>query len=109
MFNPNDYNGETNEREADEAFGERMAAFDRGLCSLASVHAGGAVYERDLAETAMELREARQQIAAPVAIALNSWLSSQTFARRTPPPAYAAIGNGLFVRMGNGKKRRRAA
>jgi hypothetical protein len=37
-------------------------------------------------------------IAAPVAIAIGGWLTS-----------YAAIGNGLFVRVGDGKKKRRAA
>lgn len=66
------------ERSA-EALAERMASFDAGLCSLASVHAGGTVYERDMAETALELNEAG--IAEPIAMALAGWLASQTVAR----------------------------
>lgn len=87
------------ERSA-EALAERMAAFDAGLCSLAAAHAGGAEYERDRAETALELREAN-----PVHAALNGWIAGQ----RIATPRYAAIGNGLFVRVGDGRKKRRAA
>jgi hypothetical protein len=51
---------------------ERIDAARAGLCSFASAEAGGAAYERDLAETALELREV-SGIAEPVAAALAGW------------------------------------
>jgi hypothetical protein len=67
----NVYDPEREEREAwereQEAYEERLAAFRAGLCSQRAAFAGGAIYLRDLAETAMELKEAGCAIPAPVA------------------------------------------
>ena len=69
-----DYNGydrEREEREASdrerEAYDERLAAFRSGLCSRRAALSGGADYLRDLAETAMELKEAGCAVPASVA------------------------------------------
>lgn len=103
------------------AYDERMDAANAGLCSFAAAEAGGAVYTRDLAETAAAARAERfAELASPIAAVLDGWLAA--FApqaappRITPPrvmplpvmPRYAEIGNGLFVRVGTGKKRRAA-
>ena len=45
-------------------------------------------------------------LAAPVAIAIGGWLNA---IKPAAAPRYAAIGNGLFVRVGTGRKTRRAA
>lgn len=52
-------------------------------------------------------------VAAPVAAAVNGWLNAVApgsyLASRlssTPAPRYAAIAPGLYVRVGNGKKKR---
>ena len=71
-YDPNDHNGDDSEREEreareQEAYDERLAAFDAGLCSHRAAVSGGAEYLRDLAETAMELKEAGYAIPAPIA------------------------------------------
>jgi hypothetical protein len=70
--------GEREYQEAEEQREAREAAFDRGEISYA-------------------------EIAEPIAASLNGWLASQRIA-----PKYAAIGNGLFVRVGRGRKGRAA-
>lgn len=119
MHDPNDYPKQTwCEREAEdraqreewtEEFERRMEAFDAGLCTLGAAHEGGARYGRELAETALELREEPRAIASrenPVHAALNGWLAGQRIAAA---PRFAAIGNGLFVRVGDGRKKKRKA
>jgi hypothetical protein len=72
-------------------------------------------YNEDMArrEAAEEAAEAAAlaadtYIAEPLAIAIGGWLNAQTVARNAAQsaPRYAAIGNGLFVRVGNGNRRR---
>jgi hypothetical protein len=69
------------------------------------------------AQEALDAKEAADAIdydalgiAEPLAIAVNGWLASQrvAIAPRIAPRGYAMIGNGLFVRVGNGKKRKAA-
>jgi hypothetical protein len=80
MFDPRDYDGEPNESN----------------CTSEPDW-----WERAEAERAVA---AAEQIAEPVRTALDGWL------RRQPvTPRVAAIGNGLFVRVGDGKRKRRAA
>jgi hypothetical protein len=59
----------------------------------------------DLARIAAAGKWMAAELAAhsPLAIA-NAWAASQ----RVAAPQYAEIGNGLFVRMGTGRKRRAA-
>jgi hypothetical protein len=96
MFEDSDYAGVTfeslererrrEEQKERDAFETRMAAFDAGLCTLATAHEGGAFYARDIADTALELRESARTLTAlmpePIAAALTGWLASQTTARR---------------------------
>lgn len=49
---------------------------------------------------------AESNIAELLAIAIGDWLTAVV--RPQPVPRVAAIGNGLFVRMGTGRKRRAA-
>ena len=63
----------------EEEYAERMEAYDRGLCSLGAAFEGGARYERELAESAQEITE---QVAAPIAAAVNGWLRGQRAARK---------------------------
>jgi nitrogenase molybdenum-iron protein alpha/beta subunit len=65
----NVHDPEREEREAreQEAYEERLAAFRAGLCSRRAAISGGAIYLHDLAETAMELKEAGCAVPAPVA------------------------------------------
>jgi hypothetical protein len=49
--------------------------------------------------------EGNAHVAAPLAAALNGFFSAP---RRTMP-GYAQIANGIYVRVGTGKKTRRAA
>ena len=44
-------------------------------------------------------------VAPALAIPLTEWLAGQRIATA---PRYAAIGNGLFIRVGTGRKRRAA-
>ena len=46
------------------------------------------------------------QLAYPIGHALDSWLRSQ---RAATAPRYAEIANGLFVRVGTGRKNNRRA
>ena len=73
-YDSNDCNKHDPEREEredldreQEAYEERLAAFRAGLCSYRAALSGGADYLRDLAETAMELKEAGCAVPAPVA------------------------------------------
>ena len=70
-YDSNDCNVHDPEREdldrEQEAYEERFAAFRAGLCSRRTAFSGGDDYLRDLAETAMELKEAGCAIPAPVA------------------------------------------
>lgn len=104
MFDPTDYPKQSwqgagaeiraeYERYRDEEE-QRMLAFDAGLCSLGAAIEGGVRYERELAESIIELREyggdprviteifgGNEHIAAPVIEALNS--SKRTAQRAT--------------------------
>jgi hypothetical protein len=75
-YDPNDYNGHDSAREEREswegdreAYHERIEAFNAGLCSYRAAVAGGAEYLRDLAETALELKQAGCAIPSPIAAA----------------------------------------
>lgn len=90
MFNPTEYPATFHEQDArDRADYEiaiydetlRMEAFDAGLCSLGAAIEGGARYERELAESALELRE-EAGIPAPIAAAVNGWLGALATARK---------------------------
>jgi hypothetical protein len=100
-FNPEDYAGDTYERDAAEARERRQIAFEereareeleRIACAEADFYS--------------ELYPAQIHEPDPVAIALAGWMRSQRIATATP--GIAAIGNGLFVRVGTGRKRRAA-
>ena len=81
-FDPRDYDGATFETEASDRdnYAERMQSFDAGLCSLRAVHQGGAMYQREMAETALELSEAG--IADAIAVPVAGWLASLKAGRR---------------------------
>ena len=117
---PSDYYGETfATRAADEA--DRLAAAEHEYeaaeagrlaaemafeetphCELACFESGHTAH---CAEYSARMAAA-PAIAEPIAAAVGGWLSGYAV---TATPRYAAIGNGLFVRTGKGKSKRRSA
>jgi hypothetical protein len=86
---------------AQETLDARMEMFNAGRVSYGAAVAGGDEYTLELRESAV----VAELVVEPVAIAVNGWLNAQ---RAAVAPRYAAIGNGIFVRVGTGKKRRAA-
>jgi hypothetical protein len=73
----------------------RMKSYDAGICSIEAAIAGGARYARELAESALEMREfgadpnavaeifgGSEHVAAPVIAALNGWRHAVTIAQK---------------------------
>jgi hypothetical protein len=106
-WDPRDYDGVTYEserrerdelrellaREAEEETAREMAFRDTPHCE-------SACYETMIHTAACSAA------AQPVTVAIGGWLAA--VAPRMTAPRYAAIGNGLFVRVGTGRKRRAA-
>jgi hypothetical protein len=65
--------------QLEEEAAERMEAYDRGLCSLGAAFAGGAQYEKELAES---MQEITAEVAAPIAAALHGWLRATRATRK---------------------------
>ena len=86
------------EREA------RMENFRAERCSYMSALRGGDEYAAEVRE-ALEIETQESQLVASALIGqtLERWRAAVT-----PAPCLAAIGNGLFVRVGTGRKRRAA-
>lgn len=113
-WNPNDYPKTYDEHAAIEraaAIAEDDAAFEAFESRRALDQAG---VDRLMAFAAAAPLAAPASTPAPIADAINGWLTAQAIAGRhrapaAPAPRYAEIGNGIFVRVGNGKKNRRAA
>jgi hypothetical protein len=108
MYNENDYNGESNARDARETSeterDARMEACDAGRVSYRAAIRGGDEYATELRESAqLAARVEASRIAPVMARTIYSWERAVT-----RPSAIACIGNGLFVRVGNGQNRRRA-
>jgi hypothetical protein len=89
-YDPDEYNGFESEREEREAWEreqeareERLGAFHAGLCSHSAAVEGGEAYLRELAETAMELKEAGCAIPTPVAAASVARTSAELAGKRS--------------------------
>lgn len=132
MYSLNDYNGITEATElrasaiADEDYETAKAAIEREeleaeriACALIDAEEDALIFQaRAKDDDTIEARIAAAK-ANPVTAALDGWIRGQIAAQRqlaaaqrsTPrtTPIYAEIANGLFVRVGTGAKRRRAA
>lgn len=98
------------EREAlIEELDARMENFRAERCSYATALRGGDEYAAEVREAlAAEAQESRLVAVASIAKILDGWRAAVTPAGNATPRV-AAIGNGLFVRVGNGSRKRRAA
>ena len=90
MYNPNDYRGETSEANAREEQEE--------ICARSAERREEEERNEIIACERADAQDARDLMLET----LNGW------ARAVTRPRYAAIGNGLFVRIGNGRRRRAA-
>jgi hypothetical protein len=110
-----DYDGITFASEARERDEERetlrdeqdarMENFRAERCSYMAALRGGDEYAAEIRESlALEAQERRLVATTLIAKTFEDWRRAVTPATRV-----AAIGNGLFVRVGTGRKNRRAA
>jgi hypothetical protein len=113
MFDPNDYAGETNEGSARERHDliarEAEEREERELVACLEADYYSALYPAQIEAPTLAAMIAARSVAEhanPVHAALNGWVLAVT---PKPTPRYAAIGNGIFVRVGTGRKNRRAA
>lgn len=90
MYNLNDETKSYTEmtREERKAFNRdieemeaRMAKFDAGLISFSAAVRGGELYERELAESVLELKE-EAGMADPIGAAIEGWLRAVGAGRR---------------------------
>ena len=103
-YDPHDYNGITNESEERDYHARMEAIEDAREAAKAAERIAEAL------ECAMRDEEEEKEAeftawkrANPIEEVLNDWRRAVT------TPRYAEIANGLFVRMGDGKRKRRAA
>ncbi len=103
MYDPNDYYGESFARDEND-YHERMQAIAEAREEAKAAERAAEALECAEADEAEE-REALTawKAAHPIEEVLNDWRRAVT------QPRYAQIANGLFVRVGDGKRKRRAA
>ncbi len=103
MYDPSDYDGDTYARDESD-YHARMEAIETAREEAKAAERAAEAFECSERDEEQEREELTAWKAAhPVEDVLNGWRLAVT------QPRYAEIANGLFVRVGSGKRKRRAA